>query len=144
VEGPPVGIDVQGKEAHQSLVSLEAADLRRPNPGAVRREQEGSLAGEGPGEAGASGRPGEACQDPTLQDRVEIEHQIEASASKLHQKTAGDPPGAHQLPSPQPLREHSARKQEHFVDPGLSLHDAHRGGLDEPGDVRARVGGAQG
>jgi hypothetical protein len=132
VEGPPVGIDVQGKEAHQSLVSLEAADLRRPNPGAVRREQEGSLAGEGPGE------------DPTLQDRVEIEHQIEASAPKLRQKTAGDPPGAHQVPSPQTLRQHSARKQEHFVDPGLSLHDVHRGGLDEPGDVRARVGGAQG
>ena len=143
-EGSPVAVRVQREEAHQTFVSLEAADPGRLDPGALRRKQERSLAGEGPRVADASGRPGEARQDPALQYRVEVENQIEAPASKLRQKAPGNPPGAHQPPLPQTLPEHPTRKQDHLVDPGLSLHDAHGGGLEQPRDVRARVGSAQG
>ncbi len=141
---PRVGIRLEGQEAHQSLVSLEAADPPRIDPGAIGREQECQLAGEGTRVGDASARPGETPQDSALQNRVEVEDQIEVVGPKLPEEAAGDPPGAHQVPSPQRVPERTPGKQDHLVDPGLPLHDARGGGLEQPGDVGAGVGTAQG
>jgi hypothetical protein len=141
---PRVGRAFHAEESHQTLVALEAADLGGLESGVLRREQESALAGQRPGIADSPWRPREPRQRPTLQDRVEVEHEVETLASKLDQEATSDPPGLEQAPSRQVLAKHPARKQDHLVDPALARQDAGGGGLDEPRDERTGVGGAQG
>ena len=114
-------------------------DPARRDPRARVGEQPGALAREGPGVADAARRSADERQQPALQDRVEVEHQVEAPprAARRRNRTARAP-----LAKARPRR--SARfdlprgKHQHLVDPGLAFDADRDGGLDEPREVGAR------
>ena len=118
---------VYRQEAHQRVVALEAARARRPELGARRREQPGELAPVGPRVGDARRRAARGREQPALQDRVEVHHQLEAAAAQLAQEAPGRAHRAPELTAAQRRAELLARELQHLVDPGLRAQQARRG-----------------
>ena len=87
--------------------------------------------GIGSGKANPLGRARGHSDDAALEMALEIDHQIEAAGAHSAQEWHERPWGAAPIVNDQ------------FVEPGMSLDDRHRLGLDRPGDVRLRPCAAQ-
>jgi hypothetical protein len=142
VEQLAPGLLVDAEETHQRRVAFEAADAFRREARAVGGERVGELASEGARIGGPNARTGQQGENSRAEDRVEVEYEVEAPAVERPgemRRLAVEPP---HRPAREGRLQRFPRKLDDLVEERLSFQDSSRDRLDQPGDVRTGVGGA--
>ena len=136
-------LGANAEEAKESLVPIETADMRRCQTGSARMEEPGELSPVRGRIPHPQTGPTRACEEAALQDRVEVEHEVEPAPAQLPQERAqladrGEGTQAHEG-----VAQGFAGEDQHLVDPRIAVERSGGGSLHEPRHVRSGVRGAQ-
>jgi hypothetical protein len=138
-EGAPIRRGVDAEEAHETQVALETAHPARLETREIGGEQPGGLAPEGPRVGNAPTPTARQGEQAALEDRVEVDHQIEPLRPEGPEEASQIPGGATEMPPPERLAQKRPGKDQHLVEPRLGFEKTGRRRLDQPGDARGGV-----